>query len=77
MATTERCKHELLVGQCAVCLGQDKKPKPRATGTTIDAQYDGRCACGCKERFAVGDSITHSTDADGWCHTDHVNHGGT
>lgn len=69
----ERCEvTDLLPSMCAHCLNHGAPSKPRATGTTIDARFDGLCRCGCRERYQAGDSITHSTDADGWCKTEHV-----
>lgn len=73
MTVEERCQiTELRTGECSHCLGQDKEPKPRATGPTIAAKIDSTCYCGCKDRIGVGDRITHSTDAGGWCLTEHL-----
>jgi len=58
---------------CSICLHPREKQtseKLEATGPTIGASYPGKCGCGCKLQFSVGDDIT-MTEA-GWCITDHT-----
>lgn len=60
----ERCKHELLPGQCAFCLGQsspeeeslDLRARLLASGDWFAAQYRGRCDR-CSTPFEAGAAI--------------------
>lgn len=55
---------------CGHCREQEAgSVKPLGTGPTIAASYDGDCAADCGKRIREGSSITHSTEAGGWCHT--------
>lgn len=67
------CVHGMNPAWCADCTGRgiDLDGPVHATGPTIAAMHEGKCAH-CADVIEVGDSITHSTDADGWCLTAHT-----
>jgi hypothetical protein len=66
------CVHEMPEGTCGYCHRKPADDRPLASGPTIDAHNKSPCSCECGEWIEVGDSITYSNEADGWCLTKHV-----
>lgn len=67
--TDERCKHELIVGQCADCRPQVNSN----TATTvkifsIPAKFNGQCAY-CLSPIKINEPISRDPDLS-WSHTD-------
>ena len=68
---TDRCDlTDLLVDQCAHCLGHGAAPGlAERTGPQITARYYGSCAH-CGDGYAPGDRIAGT--ADGWALAEHT-----
>jgi hypothetical protein len=66
--TEERCKHEMLLGECANCRGLTE-PNPHEglliARFGVVARYKARCACCPDHKITVGDTIARASEEDG------------
>ena len=68
----QRCRHDFLPGQCAICSGavlaeRDLSPEPTQEPTPFAARYRGRCP-GCGADIETGDAIVRDANGDGYVH---------
>lgn len=66
MPADVRCIHDMLAGQCAICLRHDQ-PKPVEIASTFTARYEGRCAANRDHVIDVGDLAGFTPDDEVVC----------
>ena len=64
-----RCVHEFLPGQCAICLGLDRRSSPGdpRVARTFTARYPGRCVVDYAHRIHADDHIGVTEDGAYLC----------
>lgn len=67
MPADNRCIHEMLPGQCAICLNHDT-PQAVEIASTFTARYAGRCAVNRDHAIDIGDLAGFTADDEIVCY---------